>query len=104
MELTSRQYHEKRNFIRMKMETPIDVLTSQRSSTRGICHNLSGGGLLISMAEALPLGTEIEVTIRSKFGQNPMLRAEALVQRLHLDPELPSSRCQMGLQITRLLE
>lgn len=104
VELSSRHYHEKRNFIRMRMETPIDVLIPQNTSTEGLCHNLSGGGLLISMAEAVPLGTELEVTICSKFGQNPMLKARALVRRLHLESDQPSSRCQMGLQITQLLD
>lgn len=104
MELTNRDYHEKRNFIRMKVHTPVAIRAPHRALNNGICHNLSGGGLLISLTEALPLGTEVEVTICSRHGHNPMLRAQALVQRLHLDQDGGSSTCQMGLRITHLLE
>ena len=101
MNLASRNYQEKRSFIRMKVETPITVQLNQHKHLQGTCHNLSGGGMLVSLAEPLPLHQELEVTVSSNHGHNPMLRALTRVCRL---PEVSGARFMTGLEIVTLLE
>lgn len=101
MNLASRNYQEKRNFIRMKVDTPIAITLDQQTHLQGTCHNLSGGGMLISLTEPLPMHQELEVTVRSSHGHNPMLRAMTRVRRLS---EGKGARFIAGLEIVSLLE
>lgn len=101
MNLASRDYQEKRSFIRMKVETPVAVQLHPEKHLQGTCHNLSGGGMLISLAEPLPLRQELEVTVSSNHGHNPMLRALTRVCRL---PETSDTRYFVGLEIVTLLD
>lgn len=104
MNLASRDYQEKRNFIRMKVETPVQVTTAAGLQLEGMCHNLSGGGMLLSVPETLPLGTEIEVLVTSNHGHNPMLKARTTVSRVLAQPDTLAKPCLVGLSIVELLE
>ncbi len=101
MNLASRNYQEKRNFIRMRVDTPIDVKLDQHRTLQGTCHNLSGGGMLISVSEPLPLGRDLEVTVSSNHGHNPMLRALTRVRR---GPTAGTENFTVGLEIITLLD
>ena len=101
MNLANRSYEEKRNFIRMRVDTPVDVTLGQQRHWEGKCHNLSGGGMLISVPEALPLGVELEVTVSSNHGHHPMLKALTKVCRVA--PQTPQDY-RVGLEILSLLE
>jgi hypothetical protein len=101
MNLANRSYEEKRNFIRMRVDTPVDVKLGQQRQWQGKCHNLSGGGMLISVPESLPLGVELEVTVSSHHGHNPMLKALTKVCRVN---SLTPQECRVGLEILTLLE
>lgn len=101
MNLASRNYQEKRSFIRMKVETPVAVQLHPQKRLQGTCHNLSGGGMLISLEEPLPLDQELEVTVSSNHGHNPMLRALTRVCRL---PQTSGARFLAGLEIVALLD
>lgn len=101
MNLANRSFEEKRNFIRMRVDSPVDVKLGQQRQWEGKCHNLSGGGMLISVPEPLPLGVELEVTLSSPHGHNPMLKALAKVCRVN--PQAPLD-CRVGLEILTLLE
>lgn len=100
MNLASREYQEKRNFIRMRVNTDVSITLGDKVYV-GTCHNLSGGGLYISLPEALPMGNPVEVTVRSLYGHSPVLKASAKVSRL--EPSDESSECHMGLEIISLL-
>lgn len=102
MNLASRNYQEKRNFIRMKVETPVAVTLNRQTRLQGTCHNLSGGGMLISLAEPLPLHQEMEVTVSSNHGHSPMLHALTRVCRLSEADR--GKRFMAGLEIVSLLE
>lgn len=101
MNLASRNYQEKRNFIRMKVNIPVAVTLDQQTNLQGTCHDLSGGGMLISLAEPLPLQQELEVRVSSNYGHNPMLRALTRVCRMS---EAKDARFMAGLEIVSLLE
>lgn len=99
MNLASRTYEEKRNFIRMKVETPVEISVNHRQ-LHGICHNLSGGGMAISADEPLSLGVEVEVTVSSHYSHSPVLHALTKVCRIQ-----PGERqYRMALEIVSLLD
>jgi len=101
MNLSSRNYQEKRSFIRMKVDIPVAVTLDEQTKLHGTCHDLSGGGMLISLSEPLPLQQELEVRVSSNHGHNPVLRAMTRVCRL---PEAKGARFMAGLEIVSLLE
>ena len=104
MNLASRNYQEKRSFIRMKVDTPVTVTPTNGIPLTGICHNLSGGGMLIAVAEALPLGEELEVAVTSHHGHNPMLLARTRVIRVLSQPDTVAKPCFVGLEILEIME
>ncbi len=104
MNLASRDYQEKRSFIRMIVETPISAQTSEGVKMSGTCHNISGGGMLISVSEALPLGTELEVVVTGHNGFAPMLTARTSVSRTMSQPNTQTQPCYAGLKILEILE
>lgn len=100
----NREYQEKRNFIRMKVDTPATVtITSEGNQHSGTCRDLSGGGMLVELDAALPVGTTVEVSIASTHGHSPMLRAEAEVTRVVAQPGAEANPCLVGLEILRML-
>jgi len=53
----SNAYEEKRNFIRMRVETPLTLTLDDRTLTC-VCVDLSGTGMCIESEEALQIGDE----------------------------------------------
>lgn len=101
MSLASRAYSEKRNFIRMRIDSPVEIeLTTNHSNFTGVCTDLSGGGMSVEVNKALPIGTELTISLASSHGHNPMLRAKAHVARLSSGP---NETCILGLEIDQLL-
>ncbi|MGH1486689.1 MAG: PilZ domain-containing protein [Cellvibrionaceae bacterium] len=101
MGLLDREYSEKRNFIRMKVNTPVEIAINQENRTiNGICHDLSGGGMLLTLDEALALDTELMVTVNSAHGHNPMLQASCVVSRVEAGPK---NSHLLGLEIQEVL-
>ena len=97
----NRDYIEKRDFIRMKIDTPAKVtVTDDQGDFTGICRDLSGGGMSLDVEKVVPVGTEIRVVIASDHGHNPILKARAKVTRVEADH---SGRCTLGVQIIDML-
>ena len=107
-------FKEKRNFIRMKVDTPVVIKNSDgREIAGGRCLDLSGGGMLITTPSAIPVGSELEVCLSSPYGHNPMLRAHIRVNRVMSDMAKVSSvetadnihdqSCQIGLEILEMM-
>jgi len=104
MNIADRNYQEKRNYIRMKIDAPVTVTIGADGSTLdGVCRDLSGGGMLIEVNTTLPIGTKTEVSISSGHTRNPMLRATAEVSRVLAQPEPQAQPCLLGLQIIEVL-
>ncbi len=57
-----RAYNEKRNFIRMKINAPIQVTAGDEQFVAR-CKDLSGSGVLIQTDRAVALGTTVEISI-----------------------------------------
>lgn len=103
-QLSSREYHEKRDFIRMRVDSPVQVqIKGQKETFTGVCRDLSGGGMMIEVDTALPIGTEVEVALASSHGHAPMLQASAKVCRIESQPESESHPSRVGLELTNIL-
>lgn len=101
---TSRNYEEKRGFIRMRIDTPVSIsCKTLDTELKGVCRNLSGGGLLVELDATLPLATEVEICIRSQHGHSPMLKALARVMRVSSKPGSEKKPCMLGLEIVEIL-
>lgn len=83
MSLSDRAFSEKRDFIRMKIDTPLRAqLVGDGIATEGLCHELSGGGMRLSSTQRVSPGTKLEVSISSEYGHAPTLRAKTRVNRI----------------------
>ena len=98
-----RDFNEKRDFIRMKIDTPVEMIISRGGeSSQGLCLDLSGGGMRIKVEKnkEMCIGTELKVTLSSDAGHNPMLKATAVVTRVEKSND---SYCILGLEIQQML-
>ncbi|MFT5083228.1 MAG: c-di-GMP-binding flagellar brake protein YcgR [Lentisphaeria bacterium] len=104
MNSVNRDYSEKRNYIRMKVDAPVSIqIPSNNEVIEGTCRDLSGGGLLVEIKTALPVGTTAEVVICSGHGHSPMLKARAEVMRIISQPENNEKPCLLGMEIIEVL-
>lgn len=71
MNASSRDFTEKRTFIRMRVDTPVSLTMTndEQASYEAVCKDLSGAGMLVQLDQQLPLGAELNVRIKS--GKNP---------------------------------
>lgn len=95
-----RAKQEKRDFIRMKIDTPLRAqINGEGIAAEGLCHELSGGGMQVATEHNLSPGTEVEVTISSEHGNTPTLRAKARVVRTQTDAKIN----RVGLEILEII-
>jgi len=79
----SREYQEKRNFIRMKIDTPADIeLVDGSKIEKGVCRDLSGSGMLVGLHSTFAIGTELRIRIAAHHSHAPMLEADTKVIRV----------------------
>ncbi|GGA63714.1 hypothetical protein GCM10011369_01330 [Neiella marina] len=89
---------ERRNFIRMSVDTPIRVKRLDSGDTiSGTCQNLSATGLAVILSEPLKMGEEVEVFIDSTGDNIRPLEATATV--LRMDP-IEQDQYDVGFEIT----
>ncbi|MEO0443280.1 MAG: PilZ domain-containing protein [Pseudomonadota bacterium] len=101
MGMLDREYDEKRNFIRMQVNTPVKVsLANEQSSYNGICRDLSGGGMLLAMDQEVLLNTELTVSVISEHEDGAVLEANCSVARVEPGP---NSSYMVGLEIQEIL-
>lgn len=102
MNRVSQNEDDKRDFIRMKIDTPAEVIIlSKGKRLKGICRDLSGGGMSIETRVGLHIGTEMEIKLTSNYGDSPMLRARAQVARVQRSQ---SGKFTLGLEILEMLD
>lgn len=77
-----RDYSEKRDFIRMKVDTEITLSYENSDQTiKGICRDLSGTGMLIEVDEPLPEGCELHTALPSNNEAFPSFETKVKVIR-----------------------
>lgn len=101
MSLSGKPFDEKRDFIRMRIETPLEAtLTGDGGTYKGICRELSGGGMQLELDDELAQDSEWEINIASNHGHSPQLRAVVKVVRV-----LPQGeRFATGMQIIEVID
>lgn len=94
-----RNNSEKRNFLRVETETPVEVLYDGHTLT-GTCKDLSATGLQVETPIPLKLDSEVTICIKPS-GKLPPFRAQATVAR-----QVPAedSATTYGLIINEILE
>ncbi len=85
--MTNYDYDEKRNFVRMNIETQITykVKDSDGQSHHGISNNLSATGLLMETDFKLSQDDEIELVMNPSGDRLPPFVAEGKVLRINSD-------------------
>lgn len=91
-----RNYDEKRDHIRMKLDTPIQVKLDTGNYIDGTCLDLSVNGMQVELDRAINAGECIEACIRSEMGIVPDLVSKATVVRT---TQIESGRYLHGVQI-----
>jgi c-di-GMP-binding flagellar brake protein YcgR len=101
MSLASRQYNEKRNFLRMQIDSPVAIsMQTESGEITGICRDLSGGGMQVEADRVLPMGAMLNIAIMPPHSDTPMLNAKAEVTRVDSGPD---DTCTLGLEIREML-
>lgn len=101
MSSLNREYSEKRNFIRMKVDTPAQLTeTDSQQTYNGLCHDLSGGGMLLTLDEEVAIDTEFMVTVEAGHRTNPILQARCTVARVEPGPQ---NTFLLGLEISEII-
>ena len=96
--MLSRDYEEKRDFIRMQLDCPAQC-TDQRTGEQftGHARDLSGKGLCLDLDRSLPPGTLLEVRIEPHKAVVPPLHATVEVVRV--EPDVSGARFRTGTTI-----
>lgn len=83
MDSSERNYSEKRDFIRMKINAALGAkLSAAHKVIEGYCRDLSGNGMLVETTEYIEVGTVLDVEVNSDHGHSPTLKAKTRVVRV----------------------
>lgn len=95
-----RNFDEKREFIRMKVDTPVLITLLDGSNTvvKGKCKDLSGAGMLLDAEAALEIGVSVSMAISS--GRSPF---EATGEVARCTPNADGS-FKLGLKVNEILD
>ena len=95
MSQRDRDYSEKRDFIRMQIETPI-TLSQGTAVFQGLCQDLSSTGMQVLAATQFNMGDKVRVQIPSEHAELKGLDAETEVVRVGIHDD---GRQSLGLTI-----
>ena len=99
MAASDQSYSEKRNFIRMQVNSPITITYADREY-QGLCKDLSGAGMQIETEDNFEVGAQLEVIIQQKGGNH--LPFNALVEVTRSQASTPGNQI-IGLSIKEIL-
>jgi hypothetical protein len=100
MSSIDRDFSEKRNFIRMRINSDVNLESNGQQYT-GICRDISGSGLLVETQQAFTLGDEVRISIPQKSETHLPFNATTEVTRVSNGSE---DRYIIGFSIIELLE
>tara|TARA_R110001592_G_scaffold59905_4_gene182068 strand:- start:20391 stop:20702 length:312 start_codon:yes stop_codon:yes gene_type:complete len=96
----SRNWDEKRDFIRMKVDTQITLaVDDSEMKVEGYCRDLSGTGMLIEVDQEVGTGTTCSTTLPSNNEAFPSLDAKVKVLRCI---PLGDDKFQLGAEILEI--
>ncbi len=94
-----RDYSEKRDFIRMRIETDV-VLLQGDQRIEALCLDLSSTGMQVEAASSLKMGDKVRVLIPSEHSELKGLDAQTEVVRVQ---PLDDGRQSLGLAILAMV-
>jgi hypothetical protein len=94
--INTRDYDEKRDHIRMKLDTPVKLKLDTGICIEGICVDLSVNGMQLELDQAIKKGQCVEACIRSGMGKIPDLFSKVIVVRT---TQVSTGRYLHGVQI-----
>jgi hypothetical protein len=77
----ARNFAEKRDFIRMRVNTSAILCDASGREWACWCHNLSGGGALLELPVAANLIEPVKITVTSSYGHQPVFAAVGHIVR-----------------------
>jgi len=92
----ARNYQEKRDYIRMQVDTPAELTLSTGEHFRLTCIDLSSSGVQLKGSDAIPTNVSATLQIDSGGGPIPPLHAEVTVCRV---TESAPGEYRIGLSI-----
>jgi len=95
---SDRSFNEKRDFIRMKINSTVKV-TQAGKDYQGICKDLSGTGMSILSETEFRVGDEVEILIEQQSDIHLPFQASAEVTRVQPDE---SGKFIVGLAIKQI--
>ncbi len=95
MSFNSREYSEKRDFIRMQISTGSTIFINNEAYT-ATCEDLSSTGALLTSKADLEVNQQVRIEINSGGGETPPLQAMATVLR---KVEQDNQQFQYGVSI-----
>ena len=96
----SRDWDEKRDFIRMKVDTQIILAVDDgKLKVEGLCKDLSGTGMLIEVDQEVNKGTMCSTTLPSNNEAFPALDARVKVLRCI---QVSENKYQLGAEILEI--
>jgi hypothetical protein len=99
MSQVSRDYSEKRDFIRMQVTTESKIRFNEQSYSAK-CLDLSSTGALIESKQSFEVNTEVVLAIQSGGGETQTLQAKATILRIC---RMPNDCYQYGVSIEKYL-
>lgn len=93
-------YSEKRDFIRMRINSPVDISLAGKTY-RGTCKDLSGAGMLVETEQAFDIGAKVDISIDQDNDKHLPFNAKAEVSRI---TEGESNNYIVGLIIKEIAE
>lgn len=96
-------YDDKRNFFRMMVNSPCQVVIVEAQEARpmnAVCRDISATGMSIELeAQSIKVGTLLEITIESQSEQLESLVAKSKVVRCD---EINEKSCLVGVEISEM--
>jgi len=96
----ARNFNEKRDYIRMQVDTPAKLTLSNGQSFSVTCVDLSSSGVQLHSNEAIPVQSAGELHVESGGGSTPPLSARVSVCRLQA---MEDGMYRVGLSIDSFL-
>ncbi|TXR53217.1 PilZ domain-containing protein [Reinekea thalattae] len=97
---TDRDFEEKRDFIRMQLNSTAKLHSQGSQPIDVICHDLSATGMSIIATEPLTLGSEVTIDIPSPNAQFEPMSSKGQVVRC--DPYDDETRFLVGVEISNI--
>lgn len=96
MTLKKREFQEKRNFIRMNVNTKADLTLEDGTQLKVTCEDLSSSGLKIIADESIPNDVSATIHIGSGGGETNDLKADIKIRRVQ---EIGENQYDIGAEI-----